>query len=286
MAELAAQRVPAGGLQPGAEQRGGPGRDGESQSPSLCPRVGPRGLARRCSPPHAGRPGAVHDPPSPGQPQPQPRAQAAPRLPTHPAQPRPRHVGSARASRLRGARGLKLAGPRGAGKPSPVTRARKQRPRHVGAGVLARAGARPGGGSSGSGGGSLSAPTAAGGSEAAPRCSFFISMVPWECSRPAPFLRAVPPTWKPACAAFCSLRRPNLKARLEAGGMSSSSADRTGVTVDSKLGRTGPCALVAKKVKGILGCRSRSVAPRSGEAILLLGSTLVRPQRECQLQKG
>ncbi|GAB0183223.1 mitochondrial enolase superfamily member 1 [Grus japonensis] len=74
---------------------------------------------------------------------------------------------------------------------------------------------------------------------------------------------------------------PKHQYRLAVHLLGSSAAEKDlGVLVDSKVCMSQQCALVAKKVNGILGYIKKSVASRLREVILPLYSALVRPRLE------
>jgi len=78
---------------------------------------------------------------------------------------------------------------------------------------------------------------------------------------------------------------PRHQYRLGADLLQSSSVERDlDVLVDDKLTMSQQCALVAKKVSGMLGCIKRSVASRQREVLLPLYSALVRPHLQCCVQ--
>ncbi|GAB0184040.1 mitochondrial enolase superfamily member 1 [Grus japonensis] len=78
---------------------------------------------------------------------------------------------------------------------------------------------------------------------------------------------------------------PKHQYRLGVDLLGSSAAEKDlGVLVDNKLSMSQPCALVAKKANGILGCIKKSMASRSREITLPFYSALVRPHLEFCVQ--
>ncbi|GAB0209913.1 mitochondrial enolase superfamily member 1 [Grus japonensis] len=78
---------------------------------------------------------------------------------------------------------------------------------------------------------------------------------------------------------------PMYQCRLEVHWIKRSLAEKDlRVLVGNKLNVNQQCDLAAKEANSVLGCTSNSVANRSGEVILPLYSSLVRPHLESCIQ--